>query len=379
MSLFAASDSFFRDPADCIVRVDDEEIAALYPFLREVTVEASRKEASTARLTFETQRDEHGRWNVQDRGLFAPWKRIVIDIAFGAKTQELFRGFIREVLADYPGDPGGATLTLECQDESLALDREHVRKAWGVDQPTSDAEIVRKIADKHALALERPPERTLENLVLYQNATDIQFLQMRAEANGCELYFRKGRLYFGPMQLDAEPQKTILVYAGPDTNCLSLTVRSDGHLPNAVGFDLVPLEGNRIERKEISPDLAVIGTEHAEAKGSGLGKFSWILSREGAFDEAELTARARQKVNDFSLRLRADGELDGALYGAVLEPGRPVAVDGPGEFLGGVYYVDSVSHKLDVDGYRQQIRLLRNAYGDNLGAGSGLDRLAGIR
>ena len=75
-----------RAPADCVIRVDDQEIAELYPFLREVTAECSRDEASTARLVFETQRDEHGRWTVQDRGILTPWKQIVIEAAFGQHT-----------------------------------------------------------------------------------------------------------------------------------------------------------------------------------------------------------------------------------------------------------------------------------------------------
>ena len=72
------------------------------------------------------------------------------------------------------------------------------------------------------------------------------------------------------------------------------------------------------------------------------------------------------------------GELDGTLYGHVLLPGQPVAVDGPGEWLGGIYYVDRVSHRFNTEGYRQQIRLLRNAYGDNLGGGFGGGPLAGL-
>ena len=378
MGLLDLITSAFRAPADCVIRVDDEEIAELYPFLREVTAECSRDEASTARLVFETQRDEHGRWTVQDRGVLAPWKRIVIEAAFGQTTEELFRGFIREVLADYPGESGSATVTVDCQDHSLALDREHVRRAWGVGAPTTDAAIVNAIAGDHGLTFAAEPGPGLSSLVLYQNATDIRFLRARAEANGYELYFRGGDLYFGPMQLEADPQPTILVYAGLDTNCLSLSVTSDGHLPNKVAFDLAPTEGTQIERRDIEPDLASLGTESAEAGGDGLKDFTWFLTHEGAFDEDELTARAQRRVNDFAMRVRAEGELDGTMYGHVLLPGLPVAVDGPGEWLGGVYYVDRVSHRFNLDGYRQQIRLLRNAYGDNLDAGPGVGRLAGI-
>lgn len=367
-----------RAPADCVIRVDDQEIAELYPFLREVTAECSRDEASTARLVFETQRDEHGRWTVQDRGILTPWKQIVIEAAFGQHTEELFRGFIREIFADYPAESGAATVTVECQDASLALDREHVRHAWGIDAPTTDGEIVTAIASRHNLTLAIKPGSGLSNLTLYQNSTDIRFLRARAAANGYELYFRAGDLYFGPMQLDAHPQPTIMVYAGLDTNCLSLSVTSDGHLPNKVAFDLSPAAGTEITRKEIGPDLVSLGTEPADAGGEGLKDFTWLLSREGSFDEDELTARAQGRVNEFALRVRAEGELDGTLYGHVLLPGLPVAVDGPGDWLGGVYYVDRVSHRFDLDGYRQQIRLLRNAYGDNLDAGPGVGRLAGI-
>ena len=384
----------FRAPADCVIRVDDQEIAELYPFLREVTAECSRDEASTARLVFETQRDEHGRWTVQDRGILAPWKRIAIEAAFGQHTEELFRGFIREVLADYPDEGGAATVTVECQDASLALDRLHVRRVWGVDEqgvdaPTSDGKIVTELASEHGLSFavnpgSRPlpptnPGPGLENLILYQNSTDIRFLRARAEANGYELYFRAGAMYFGPMQLEADPQPPILVYAGLDTNCLSLSVTSDGHLPNKVAFDLAPTEGSRDHAQgDQSPIWSPLGTESADAGGDGLKDFTWLLSHEGSFDEDELTARAQQKVNDFSLRVRAEGELDGTLYGHVLLPGLPVAVDGAGDWLGGVYYVDRVSHRFNLDGYRQQIRLLRNAYGDNLNAGPGAGRLAGI-
>jgi hypothetical protein len=150
-----------------------------------------------------------------------------------------------------------------------------------------------------------------------------------------------------------------------------------------VSVDLAPTEGAptqgaEIENREIEPDLPSLGTESAEAGGDGLKDFTWRLTHEGAFDEDELTARAQGRVNDFAMRVRAEGELDGTMYGHVLLPGLPVAVDGPGEWLGGVYYVDRVSHRFNLDGYRQQIKLLRNAYGDNLDAGPGVGRLAGI-
>jgi len=93
--------------------------------------------------------------------------------------------------------------------------------------------------------------------------------------------------------------------------------------------------------------------------------FMWKMTRLGGTNEAELLARAQKMVNEFSMKVKAEGELDGSLYGHVLRIGEPVGVDGVGERYGGIYYVDAVKHRFSMDGYRQTFTLLRNGYGDN--------------
>jgi phage protein D len=209
----------------------------------------------------------------------------------------------------------------------------------------------------------------MSGLVLPQDSTDIRFLRARAEANGYELLFQGGEIYFGPMRLEATPQPTLRVYAGPDTHCRSLSVTTDGHQPNKVAVDLAAQQGSGARRRELTPDLPLLGPRPAEG-GRELRDFTWLLTREGSADEEELTARAQRRANDFSMRIKAEGEVDGTAYGHVLRVGQPVSVDGIGEWLGGVFYVDRVSHVFSHEGYLQTIRLLRNAYGDDLGSGA---------
>ena len=68
MSFLDALTPSFRVPAECVVLVGDDqhEMSDLYDYLTEVTVESSRKDAATARLQFETRRDEQGHFIVQD-------------------------------------------------------------------------------------------------------------------------------------------------------------------------------------------------------------------------------------------------------------------------------------------------------------------------
>jgi len=357
-----------RAPAECRVEVNGAEIADLYPFLVEVVVETSRTEAWTATLGFETRRDEHGRWLVQDAGILRPWAIVTVKAVFGERDDTVFKGYIREVKTEMPEDAGAAMVKVECQDQSLRLDRKHNRESWGSeDAPTSDSQIFSTILGNYGLALSTDSGAGQDGIVeLPQDDTDISFLKKRAEFNGYELIFYPEGVYFGPYRYQSGAQATVLVYAGSATNCVSLNVNADGHQADAVAFDLPAAKGKKSEEVVKYPKLELMGTEAANSQSTGLEDFIWKMSGSGTSLE-RLEAKAQAKANDIDLhRVQGEGELDGTLYGFVLQVGLPVPVDGLGEWLNGLYYVDTVSHSFNTEGYRQKFTLLRNAFGDNL-------------
>jgi hypothetical protein len=153
-----------------------------------------------------------------DTPLMREWNRIRIVAAFGSREEEVLRGFIRQIRAEYPEDAGAAKLVVECQDESLQLDREHRRTSWGSeDLPTSDQQIVDETLARYAGLGADPMNAAGQTGIvgLNQDGTDITLLQARAEENGYELYFRRGVVYFGPPRAGLpQPQPTLSVYAG---------------------------------------------------------------------------------------------------------------------------------------------------------------------
>jgi hypothetical protein len=352
------------------------EITDLYPLLLEVTIDTGREEPAIAALKFETRRDNQGMWTVQDAGIFAPWEPIVIEASFGTSTQEIMRGFIREIRADYPENAGDTIVTVECQDESIRMDREHKRLVWGAETPTNDREIVTAILGNHGMVLDSSSGAGMSNLVINQDDTDISFLHKRAEANGYDLLFQGGMVYFGPMRLDAVAQETIMVYAGQATNCLRFNVRDDGHQADRVIFNRPETKGAGAITELLHPNLPLLGPESPAITGGDLPDFAWRMTRQDGMSEEEWTARAQRRANELSLKIKAAGELDGSLYGHVLRVGEPVGVDGVGDRYGGIYFVDRVLHVFSMEGYRQSFHLLRNAYGDNLAETRGL--LAGV-
>ena len=91
-----------REPAECIVEIDGAEIDDMYPSLIEVEVQTNRKEWTVATMVFETRRLEDGNWVIQDDDRFQPWRPVKIEAAFGSETEEIMRGFIKDVRAEYP-------------------------------------------------------------------------------------------------------------------------------------------------------------------------------------------------------------------------------------------------------------------------------------
>jgi phage protein D len=211
---------------------------------------------------------------------------------------------------------------------------------------------------------------------LNQNTTDIKFLQRRAQANGYEIIFQQGKLYFGEMRLDAENQANIMVYAGQDTNCIRFNIQDDGHKPDNVAYKVAAKVGADEAAVEVTSNLRLLGKEAADSSSSGLNDFVWRPQRQGVSDDGQMQAIAQQMANQQSMKISVDGELDGSLYGHVLRVGEPVGVDGVGDRYSGTYYVDTANHKFDVNGYQVSFRLIRNAYGDDLSSSD--NPLAGV-
>ncbi|WDP91218.1 MAG: hypothetical protein HUN04_16555 [Desulfobacter sp.] len=357
-----------RDPAAVKIYLGDDraETTGLYPALTEVVVETGRLTPSVATLTLASSRDEQGSWPVQDQGLLAPWQPILIRARFGSYEEEVMRGLIRSISADYPENAGESRVTVQCIDESLKMDREQVRREWGADSPTGDMAILNDIASRHDLSVSPESSPGQTGLTLLQNTTDNRFLRERAAANGFEFFITQGEIYFGPMRLDGEPQATIFVYAGPDTCCRRMMLSDNGHLPDGVGLEFPDPDRAAVVSETVMPDLPLLGDTPAQSTNAGLAPFIWKMDREAGTSLEELRARARGKANENAMKIEGQGELDGSRYGHVLVPGRTVQVDGLGERYGGAYYVDRVTHHFSPGGYSQEFVLLKNAYGSTL-------------
>ena len=367
-------DPGFRQAASVEILVGDAktDLGSLATLVSSIEVRSARMEAASATLTIDDRRDTNGGFMAADAGIFARWEPIVINADFQTHIDEVFRGYIMELKPTYPQNGGEAKLVIECLDDSAALSREHQRKPWGDETaPMTDRAILEELIAPLPLKLIDGPDGS-NTRALTQDATPIAFLQDRAKANGFEMIFEQGEVYFGPKRLETDPQAPILVYAGSTTNCLNFAVSDEANKPDIVAWEKAPAtDGAETVTGEATADLPLLGKFAAASEGAGLGTPAIArIKGEGDETEDEVVARAQGMVNEASFRIKASGELDGTLYGHVLRVGGTVTVDGVGSRNGGVYYVDTVTHQFSPDGYRQQFQLIRNAVGETEAIGA---------
>ncbi|SFR50732.1 phage late control D family protein [Litoreibacter janthinus] len=367
-------DPGFRQAAsvEILVGAEQADLGSLADLVSSIEVRSARMEAASASITIDDRRDTNGDYMAADSGLFARWAAIVINADFQTHIEEVFRGYIMELKPSYPQNGGEAKLVIECLDDSAALSREHQRRIWGDETaPMTDRAILEELISPLPLTLASGPEGASAR-ALTQDATPIAFLQDRAKANGFEMIFERGEIYFGPKRLESDPQAKIMVYAGSATNCLNFEVSDEANKPDIVAWEKAPAtDGAEAVTGEAVADLPLLGRYPAASEGAGLGTPA-IARIKGEGDETvdEVTARAQGLVNEASFRIKASGELDGTLYGHVLRVGGTVTVDGVGSRNGGIYYVDTVTHQFSPDGYRQQFQLIRNAVGETEAIGA---------
>lgn len=342
-------------PAVYQIMVDGQEIDALYVDLQQLTVELSRSRAGIARIEFSTVRQADGSWNVVDSGLLAPWKQITIKLVLAKETQTLFKGFICDVVVAFSTEVSG--IVVNCQDESLMLDREHVCCVWGdEDEPITDLAIVNIIAEKYNLKVDGQEGCTHESLA--QDCTDIRFIKQRSEANGFELILQNGQIYFGPARVEDNLQKTIVLGGGIASNCTQLILHDDGYKPEKI--KTMTLDKKNSSEDTLSPIQTRLGNNNCENSTCGLVDFSWKLSSQGKNGEA-LAVMAQAKADENSWKISATGNLDSVSYGGALLIGSIVKIEGIGERYSGLFYVDEVTHLISSSGYSQQFKVLKNA------------------
>ncbi|MEJ2862571.1 hypothetical protein [Actinomycetospora flava] len=307
----------------------------------------------------------------------AAFARVAVVVSFGAVPQVLCDGIVTEVRWTPGHRSGEATLTVTGEDVSYLLDRveRDVEHPALDDLPQVLAILQRYATDGLVPAALAPPTADPPlpiDRIPTQHGTDFEHISGLARRNGFVAYAIPGptpgtsRFYWGP-PVRAGVQGALSVDMGPETTVSTISFRTEAWAPTVVS-------GAVVDRRTdaVVPIVVPVATRLPLAAVplwvSARSDLRERRVRDAGSDAIAAQAQAQAQVDRSVDAVLAEGELDGARYGAVLRARALVGVRGAGWSHDGFWYVRRVEHTLEPGSYRQAFTLARDGYGSTVPA-----------
>lgn len=339
--------------------------------LREIEVETAVGQASIFRLHFELSRNAFGDFDALALDLFAPLMPVSISISAGPGVPlTIINGRVADGQLGVTNTPGTSTYEVVGMDVlGTAMAQQQAPFPW---TNMSDDQIAASIFGSHGLVpvvIPTPPLRIEPETATVQRGSDANFLQQLAQRNGYALYVQpepvSGRdvgHFHPPLTPPLPPQGVLSIDFGARTNLDSLNVSNDMLQPSGV-------MGSKIDPRSGVP-VPVVAPAAAEMPMGLQPALSRIvpppverIHDTDADGPAEAQYQALQRATASARAIRATAEVDGVKFARPLFAGVPVLVRGAGRQHSGLYYVESVTHRISRDEYKQSVGLWRNAVG----------------
>jgi hypothetical protein len=354
------------------ILIDGQPASAdLLAVIQQIEIEDHAEMADMMRLSVAISlKDGCSGWNVVDDNVFHRLAKIRVNVNVGSgKTEPLLEAYVTETSAEFANQPGQSVLNVVAMEPTVLMNLQEVNAPWPNRADSGIAEEIFKKREYDFVPVvdDTQPVWQENDYSAMQHGTDIQFLQHLAERNGFECYVElnpsSGKVegHFHLPRLQNTPQGILSVNMGEATNVNSFHARFNGigaTTAKASNIDNESMEDQSADAE--SQQLTDLGSTAALAADRP-GQV--LLTGTGLSNTGELKTLAESVVDRSSWAVTADGELNTVAYGGILRAKRTVLVRGAGRQFSGTYYVESVTHTINGEGYSQQFSLRRNALG----------------
>lgn len=302
-------------------------------------------------------------------GEVGPVVRVVLIVTLKGVPHVLSDGVITDVQVTPDTQSGQTMLTLTGTDLSAVLE---VLDLSGLPFPAMSAEArVALILAKYAALGIVPlviPTLLMDvpipvEQIPAQQGNDLQYIQQLADQVGYVFYIEPGPApltsvaYWGPEIKLGIPQPALTINMATYTNVESLNFRLD----NTRRFQPVLLIYNELTKMAIPVPIPSI-----DLLNPPLGLLPPAVARIGPVRDTanrnitQATLRGIAEAARSTEAITATGSLDVLRYGHVLKSRGLVGVRGAGHAFDGLYYVQSVTHKIERGDYKINFSLSRN-------------------
>ena len=318
-------------------------------------------------------------YSVFDQPWLLPFNRLILAVSIAGFPYVLMDGLItrREFTPASGKNPD--TLTVTGEDVSVAMALEELPMAWPA---MPDFAIVSTILEKYLvyglLPTAIPTPVSLSNapdeVTRQQLMTDRDFIQSLASLYGYVFQVHPGPAvgmnvaYWGPPLRVGLPNPTLNVNTLLDRNVESISFAYDAMAPLVVAGEVQDVE----ELDEVVPIAAPTSLRlpPMASEPALVVNLPYVRTRvfvDGWMDPVQALAQAQAMVDRSTDKVvTANGELDVLRYGQPLMCPGLVSLRGAGYAHDGLYYVESVTHHVSRESFRQSFSLTREGLGSTL-------------
>ena len=331
----------------------------------------SGKDKSGFQLTFSVSKHSVLLNTMLPAGYFDPiTTRVIVMVTLGGFPHVLMDGMVTRQELSPSSEPGQSTLTITGEDLSAVMDLIELRIPYPNMNDTVQAYLTLvKYLAFGIVPLVIPgffPEQPImTNKIESQNGTDLAHLKLIAQNNGYVFYVEPGPLpgqsiaYMGPNIRIPVPQPALNINMDAHTNVDSLSFGLDGLAKETM---LVTINDPVSGRVPIPIPIPAVNIFQPPLGARPTLPLKMVMSKDTGGKSIPLTmkqALARMLVGSANA-ITVSGSLDVLRYGHVLRSKLLVGVRGAGLAYDGLYYVDSVTHKIKRGEYKQSFQLSRD-------------------
>ncbi|HVK52155.1 MAG TPA: hypothetical protein VM469_10520 [Pseudoxanthomonas sp.] len=331
----------------------------------------SGKEKSGFQLTFSISKQSPLLTTLLPAGYFDPLTtRVIVMVSVGGLPHVLMDGIVTRQDVAPSSEPGQSTLTITGDDLSAAMDLIDLRIPYANMSDTVQAyTVLARYAALGVIPVVIPgfiPELpVMTNKIVSQNGTDLAHLKLIAGNNGFVFYIEPGPLpgqsiaYLGPNLRIPVPQPALSVNMDAHTNVESLSFALDGLAKETVLLTINDPVTHKILMPVPIPPISLFQPPLGARPTLPL---KVRMEREAGGDSVEFSIKKMlgRLMQGATNAITASGSLDVLRYGHVLRSRMLVGVRGAGLAYDGLYYVDSVTHKLKRGEFKQSFQLSRD-------------------
>jgi len=331
----------------------------------------SGKDQAGFQLTFAVGKASPLLTTMLPAGYFDPiTTRVIVMVTLGGLPHVLMDGLVTRQEIGPSSEPGQSTLTITGDDLSAAMDLVEYHMPYPNMSSTVQAYVV--LSKYMALGVAPivlpafiPDQPIMTNKILAQNGTDLQHLKKIAGDSGFVFYVEPGPLpgqsiaYLGPNIRIPVPQPALSINMDAHTNVESMSFSLDGLAKETM---LVTVNDPATGRIPITVPVPSVNVFQPPLGARPTPPLKMVMSRETGGDSIPLTLQKMlgRMLKGAANAITVSGSLDVLRYGHVLRSKLLVGVRGAGLAYDGLYYVDSVTHRIKRGEYKQNFQLSRD-------------------